>query len=1541
MKKKTLIMLLTSILCIALLPAIAHAATPDVWDGSTASSLTGGGKSEDDPYLISTGAELKLLADNSRAAGLGSCYVKLTNDIVLNDGTFDKSGAFTKRGATTTSQPNEWLPMGEASWHIDGDGHSISGMYIKCNEEKVGLIGRITDSGYIRDLTIKDSYVTSSQAPKSYKGNIGVFIGRSSGTSFTNCVGENNIAVTDNCYLTGGIVGWSYSGDSFNVVHVSGFIQGSGALAGIAGRANGATFKNCWNEMDIDNANTDQPIKQSGGLAAMADSSEFYNCANLGYLHGGSRIGGIAGEAPGKMKNCYTISDISGIKEYGSRNYVATLAGMNSKNVAVQGCYAEDGSGLYDIGAEGEGSYVPHFTGKGNLGGGSDGELLAALNENLYSMDAEPNLNKWVLNSDGYPIPTGETFVDDTVYYDIWLDGVRVSERNEADIFGDGLASYDKATNTLFLHDGLVVTAAYNQSLLYSEGDINLCVDGDVKFQSSQNVGTGPCVIDLGSAGGSGNLKIYAPEDTSATVTVTGRYAEYGIDVSSLTLEGDVSLKVSADSAFAFCYTMTLTSPQAMLDAVSWGNRPAMLNPVQTINLPSSNTQKLYEDQGSGLVQVDKFTTKRYVDGSPYPVGMYPHIRIAPVVSELVDSLPDSFTVSMTDANEESSLAAWVLGEIHKIEGITEDNSSVVVSDVRAATAGTFASQDGEAGSFTATVTLQMDGASMTKVIPGTIEPAAYAPPVITTGIKAGTVDAETGLFVEATDATFTCGDEVVFAVSYAADGVPVKNLQGSVSCYADKGLTWSEANGCYLTPTESADCFIFTKAARYEVIFNFLATEEYEAQVGSIDIDVVGRTLEPSDFTFTAPSDLAYDGNAKQASFEFAGMLTCDGAQTISYMSNGVTLSDAVNPGTYTVQLAVQECDAYNAAMLTDPSWTFTIDPRQLSDFDFSDITVAKVYDGTTSAGTLDGTVGFAGKCGDDDVSIVATPGPYAEADVDAGTGKTVTLELSLAGADADKYTLASPSATFDRAKIIKAQLSAASFVDPAIQVIWRGAGYDSMAGTLTANDFFAEDEVPDGAKIVAVGKATSETVLDSVSVADDGTLSYSKAASSESAFKTSGYDVAVEAKNYMGSAPLTVRQLARAGFDEASYVSTWVYGEVVDFLKTLDNPGANSSWTWTSSDSDVLEVVGQSDAEDNSTVTFKANGEGQARIDVTYLSDTVGGTTQSVSPDDTGAVVSGNVVKRPLEPQPSSARITVGDPLPDIAVTYLDFVRNGKVYSAFADGDSADEVLENAYDYQLIDADGNVVSAEEACNKAGAYRIVPIAKLKVEENNWGSKYEIIGGAEGALEVFYPPAPVFTDVDYASWYAPGVDFVASRGLMKGYEGTTIFGVGNALTRGELATILWRNACPDEAASYDPATAKNTIAIIGSADGMFYTAAANWAYAEGAITGIERPGGTLDFAAEEPVTFEQLVTILGRLGAAPGELEAAGSDLSAFVDGADASEWSAGYLKWAVDKGLVEGYDEPAGKRLAPGENAARERAATVLMRAFDLGILK
>ncbi len=224
----------------------------------------------------------------------------------------------------------------------------------------------------------------------------------------------------------------------------------------------------------------------------------------------------------------------------------------------------------------------------------------------------------------------------------------------------------------------------------------------------------------------------------------------------------------------------------------------------------------------------------------------------------------------------------------------------------------------------------------------------------------------------------------------------------------------------------------------------------------------------------------------------------------------------------------------------------------------------------------------------------------------------------------------------------------------------------------------------------------------------------------------------------------------------------------------------------------------------------------------------------------------------------------------------------------------------------------------------------------------------EIPADASGDVELWAKwkeqrPAPVFTDVDYSdtSWYGDAVTFVASKGLITGYSGTTLFGVGDVLTRAQLATILWRNACPDEYASYDPETAKDTTGIDGSADGMYYTAAANWAVRNGVITGFVRDDGTKDFAADENVSFEQLVTILARLCATPDELSAAGSDLSAFADGDLASSWSRGAFAWAAANGLVQGYGEPTGKYLRPGDPVARERVAVVLMRAFEMGIMK
>lgn len=134
----------------------------------------------------------------------------------------------------------------------------------------------------------------------------------------------------------------------------------------------------------------------------------------------------------------------------------------------------------------------------------------------------------------------------------------------------------------------------------------------------------------------------------------------------------------------------------------------------------------------------------------------------------------------------------------------------------------------------------------------------------------------------------------------------------------------------------------------------------------------------------------------------------------------------------------------------------------------------------------------------------------------------------------------------------------------------------------------------------------------------------------------------------------------------------------------------------------------------------------------------------------------------------------------------------------------------------------------------------------------------------------------------------------------------------------------------------------NETGLSGVDDHEYYTAAANWAVREGIITGFEREDGTYDFAAGDVVSFEQMVTILSRLCAAPDAVAAAGGDLSRFVDGDEASLWSRSPIAWAAEKGLVGGYKNEDGTRtLAPGEGVGRGRAATVLMRAFDLGIME
>lgn len=85
--------------------------------------------------------------------------------------------------------------------------------------------------------------------------------------------------------------------------------------------------------------------------------------------------------------------------------------------------------------------------------------------------------------------------------------------------------------------------------------------------------------------------------------------------------------------------------------------------------------------------------------------------------------------------------------------------------------------------------------------------------------------------------------------------------------------------------------------------------------------------TVTTDDFTVTLPSNLVYDGNAKEVTVTKKN--TGIGTVTVNYYDESGSLLDGapVNAGTYTVKLDVAASDTYSAASnLTDSNWKFII---------------------------------------------------------------------------------------------------------------------------------------------------------------------------------------------------------------------------------------------------------------------------------------------------------------------------------------------------------------------------------------------------------------------------------------------------------------------------------------------------------------------------------------------------------------------------------------------------------------------------------------
>lgn len=203
-------------------------------------------------------------------------------------------------------------------------------------------------------------------------------------------------------------------------------------------------------------------------------------------------------------------------------------------------------------------------------------------------------------------------------------------------------------------------------------------------------------------------------------------------------------------------------------------------------------------------------------------------------------------------------------------------------------------------------------------------------------------------------------------------------------------------------------------------------------------------------------------------------------------------------------------------------------------------------------------------------------------------------------------------------------------------------------------------------------------------------------------------------------------------------------------------------------------------------------------------------------------------------------------------------------------------------------------------------------------------------------------PAGGFSDVPDDHWVVEEgwLNKVLAAGIMQGYtdvagKQTGEFGPDDKVTRGQLATILYRYANPLSTATTSVASYEdNTTPFKDCKSGQYYTAAINWAYRIGVLTGDASTKYTT-VRPDDGVTREEAAAMLYRYAKQVSPVEESDAiTFSAAPDALRVSTWARTAMSWCYSKGVMTG--ESTTGRLNPQSGATRAHIAK--MSTMSLG---
>ena len=177
-----------------------------------------------------------------------------------------------------------------------------------------------------------------------------------------------------------------------------------------------------------------------------------------------------------------------------------------------------------------------------------------------------------------------------------------------------------------------------------------------------------------------------------------------------------------------------------------------------------------------------------------------------------------------------------------------------------------------------------------------------------------------------------------------------------------------------------------------------------------------------------------------------------------------------------------------------------------------------------------------------------------------------------------------------------------------------------------------------------------------------------------------------------------------------------------------------------------------------------------------------------------------------------------------------------------------------------------------------------------------------------------------FTDVSEKDWFYNDAMFVYKNGLMLGTS-KTLFSPHGTVTRGMMATILWRME-----GSLAP-KGENSFTDVEA--GRWYADAITWTTENGIFAGYSKD----KFGPDDPITREQLTAIFYRYADYKGYKLTVTGNLDKFEDADKITDYAKTVMQWAVGNGLIKGKSETL---LDPQGTATRAEIAAMLHRFVE-----